>query len=141
LFSEFLLFADDLKIFRTVKSVKECKLLQSDIDSVQKWCIENYMKINIFKTDMISFTRKSNSIHFNYFLCDLLIVRTDCVKDLGVLLDSKLNFHRRVDNSQSQALKLLGLIRFIAYDFSCLDSLKVFFQSLSTRLSSGVTLL
>jgi hypothetical protein len=36
-FSEFLLFADDLNIFRVMKSAKDCNLLQSDIDSVQKW--------------------------------------------------------------------------------------------------------
>jgi hypothetical protein len=33
-FSEFLLFADDLKIFRVIKSAEDCELLQSDIDSV-----------------------------------------------------------------------------------------------------------
>jgi hypothetical protein len=62
---------------------------------------------------IISFTRKTNSTHFNYFLGDLLNVRTGCVKDLGVMLDSKLHLHRRVDCLHVQALKLLGLIRFI----------------------------
>jgi hypothetical protein len=56
-YSEFWLFADDLKIFRVRKSAKDCKLLQSDIDCVQKWCYENCMKINTLKTNMISFTR------------------------------------------------------------------------------------
>jgi hypothetical protein len=96
-FSEFLLFADDLKIFRVIESAEDCKLLQSDIDSVQKWCIENFMKINTLKKDIISFTRKTNSIHYNHFVGNLLIARTDCVKDLGVMLDSKLHFHRHVD--------------------------------------------
>jgi hypothetical protein len=58
-FSGFLLFAVDLKIFRIVESDEVWKLLHSDIDSVQKCCIENYMKSNIFKTNMISFTRKT----------------------------------------------------------------------------------
>jgi hypothetical protein len=61
-FSEFLLFADDLKIFCVIKSAEDCKLLQSDINSVQKWCSNNYMKINIFKASMVSFTSKTNSI-------------------------------------------------------------------------------
>jgi hypothetical protein len=52
-FSEFLLFVHDLKIIRVVKSAEDCKLLQSDIDSVQKWCSVNYIKINILKTNMI----------------------------------------------------------------------------------------
>jgi hypothetical protein len=34
--SEFLLFADDLKIFCAIKSAENGKLLQSDIDYVQK---------------------------------------------------------------------------------------------------------
>jgi hypothetical protein len=63
-FYDFLLFADGLKIFRVIKSAEDCKLLQSDINSVKKWCTENYMKIKIFKTNIIYFTRKTNSIHF-----------------------------------------------------------------------------
>jgi hypothetical protein len=39
-----LLFADDLKMFRVTNSAEDCKLLQFGIESVQKWCIENYMK-------------------------------------------------------------------------------------------------
>jgi hypothetical protein len=88
------------------------------------------MKINIFKTNMIYFTCKTNSIRFNYLVSDLLIVRNDCVKDLGVMLDSKLHFHRHVDYLHSQALKLLALIRFITNNFSSLDSLKVLYITL-----------
>jgi hypothetical protein len=72
----------------------------------------NQVWIIMFKTNIIYFTRKTNSIHFNYFLGDLLTVRTDCIKDLGLMVDSKLHLHRHVDYSHSQALKLLGLIRF-----------------------------
>jgi hypothetical protein len=79
---------------------------------------------------MISFTRKPNMIHFNYFLRDLLIVWNDYVKDLGVMLDRKLYFHRYVDYLYSQALKLLGLIHLITYNCSSLGSLKVLYIAL-----------
>jgi hypothetical protein len=85
-FSKFLLFANNLKIFNIIKSLEVFEILQSDIDYAQNWCFENYMKINVFKTNIIPFTRKSNSIHFNYFLVYLLIVRPDCVNDLEVIL-------------------------------------------------------
>jgi hypothetical protein len=39
--------------------------------------------------------------------------------------DGKLRFHRHVEYLHSQALELLGLSRFIAYNFSSLDSLNV----------------
>jgi hypothetical protein len=38
--------------FRVIKSTD--RNLQSDIDSEQKLCIENYKKINTFKTNIIS---------------------------------------------------------------------------------------
>jgi hypothetical protein len=57
---------------------------------------------------------------------NLLIVRTDCIKDLGVML----YFHRYIDYLYSRALKLLGLIRFITYNFSSLDCIKVLYTAL-----------
>jgi hypothetical protein len=63
-------------------------------------------------------------------LDNLLIVQTDCVKDLGVMLDSKLHFHRHVDYIHSRALKLLEVIRFVARNVSSLDTLKVLYISL-----------
>jgi hypothetical protein len=63
-------------------------------------------------------------MHFKYFVKeDVLNLLSDCIKDLGVVLDSKLYFHCYVDFVYFQALRALGLIRFIAYNFSSLDSL------------------
>jgi hypothetical protein len=66
------------------------KLLQHDIDSVQNWCFDNGMKLNLSKTTIISFTPKINRIYFNYKLCNNPVARSQCVNDLGVLLDRKL---------------------------------------------------
>jgi hypothetical protein len=88
------------------------------------------MQLNIQKTKIISFTRKTNSINFNYYIGDALILRSHCINDLGVMLDSKLYFHCHVDLVYSQALRTLGLIRFITYNFSSLDSLVVLYIAL-----------
>jgi hypothetical protein len=78
--SKFLLFADDLKIYRNIKSAEDCKVLQVDIDAVQHWCSENGMELNIQKTKIISFTHKTNRIHFKYFVKDVLILRAEFIK-------------------------------------------------------------
>jgi hypothetical protein len=88
------------------------------------------MNISTLKINIISYTCKTNSIHFNYYVDSLLIVPTDCVKDLGVMLNSKLHFHCHIDYLYSRALKLLGLIRYITYNFSSLDCLKVLYTAL-----------
>jgi len=51
------LFADDIKIYRTVSSAVDCTLLQSDTDSIRGWCAANCMILNIDKTPVITFTK------------------------------------------------------------------------------------
>jgi hypothetical protein len=34
------LFAADLKVYRNINYVHDCKLLQSDINSVPSWCLK-----------------------------------------------------------------------------------------------------
>jgi hypothetical protein len=55
------------------------------------------MTINQGKTTIISFSRKTNGIYFNYKLCNNLVTCSQFVKDLGVLLDYKLYFHQHID--------------------------------------------
>jgi hypothetical protein len=50
-------------------------------------------------------------------ISDALILRSDCIRDLGVMLDSKLYFHCHVDFVYSQALRTLGLIRLLLIIF------------------------
>jgi hypothetical protein len=54
------------------------------------------MTLNVDKDTIISFTRKTVGFHFNYKLFNNPILRSQFVKDLGVLLDCKLYFHRHV---------------------------------------------
>jgi hypothetical protein len=128
--SQFILFADDLKIYRSISDVDGCKLVQHDIDSVQNWCLNNGMKLNLSKTTIISFTRKTNNINFNYNLCNSPVARSQCVKDLGVLLGCKLYFHQHINYIFSQCLKKLGLIRYITFSFSTLNSLLALYSTL-----------
>jgi hypothetical protein len=128
--SQCLLFADDLKIYRSISNVDDCKLLLHDINSVQNWCLNSGMKLNLSKTTIISFIRKTNSIYFNYKLCNNLVARSQYVKDVGVLLDCKLYFHQHINYIFSQSLKMLCLIRYIASSFSTLDSLLVLYSTL-----------
>jgi hypothetical protein len=121
------LFADDLKLYRAIKSAEDFRCLQAAIHSVHKWCLENCMKLNTQETYVISFTRKTNSIHFDFRLGNIVITRTDCVKDLGVWLDNKLYFYHHINYIIS---KLLGHINFIRYNFSSLDRLLVLYISL-----------
>jgi hypothetical protein len=51
------LFADDIKIYRTLSSTADCIPLQNDVDSIRGWCAANCMILNTDKTRDIVFTR------------------------------------------------------------------------------------
>jgi hypothetical protein len=85
------------------------------------------MNPNFSKIRVIAFTRKTNVLNYQYRLGNSFILRTDCIKDLGVYTDCKLHFHRRVDYLFSHAMKLLGLIRTLISNLSTLDSLLILF--------------
>jgi hypothetical protein len=74
------------------------------------------MKPNFSTIGLISFTRTMNILNYQYILGNSFILRTDCIKDLGMHIDSKFRFHH-VDFIFAYALKLLGLIRKILFTF------------------------
>lgn len=58
--SKFLMFADDLKLFKVIKSMDDCYKLQKDLDKFMKWCGENGLKVNASKCKQISFYHTRN---------------------------------------------------------------------------------
>jgi hypothetical protein len=93
------------------------------IERLQEWCSANLMKAILSKIRVISFSRKKTLLNYQYRLGNSFTLRTDCIKDLGVHIDSKLYLHKHVDSLFLHTMKLLGLIRTIAFSFSTLDSL------------------
>jgi hypothetical protein len=107
-------------------------LLKSNIlvNSVRLRCISICVKLNINKTRAISFRRKTNWHGFDYKLCESSIRCTDCIRDLGALMDTKLHFHEQVDNIFSQSIRLLGLIQTVTFSFLSLHNLLMLYCSL-----------
>ena len=86
------------------------------------------MNLNISKTRAITFSNQTNTFLLKYKLGD--ITRTDCIKDMGVFIFSKLYFLSYVDYIFSQSIKVLGLIRNITFSFSTFDHLLILYFSL-----------
>jgi hypothetical protein len=79
------------------------------------------MKLNISKTKVISFSRKTNVLIYDYKLCQSSITWTDSIKDMGVFTDAKLHFQDHVNYIFSHCAKLLGLVRNITFNFSYIE--------------------
>lgn len=123
-------FADDLKIYRMIRSIEDAICLQQDLDAFMNWCILNRMVVNPVKCSVISFARIRKPIIFQYKLFDTVIQRAHDVKDLGVILDSQLSFRQHVSFVVEKASRTLGFIFRIAKDFTSVYCLKSLYCSL-----------
>ncbi|CAH2098975.1 unnamed protein product [Euphydryas editha] len=110
LHSKMKLFADDLKIYRVINCQHDTRALQNDIDAVNSWCIRNGMSLNIDKCYHIKFTRKRNRFNCVYKINNINLTEVDCIRDLGVIIDSTLSFRNHIEYVTTKASKLSGLV-------------------------------
>lgn len=129
-YSKISLFADDLKIYRTIKSIHDAELLQKDLDGVGEWCTLNGMLLNTNKCSYIRFTRKIKPIESRYSLNGEKLVVVSEVRDLGVLLDSKLKFNVHINNIVTRAAQMLGFLKRSLKGFKLRQTRLILYNSL-----------
>ena len=103
------LYADDL-FMRVVQSPDDSRYLQKDFNSVVQWCKINGMELHSSKCHHIKFSRKTNVVATQYSLQGEKLSEVKIIKDLGVILDSKLTFQSQIDGRIAKATKMLSFI-------------------------------
>lgn len=123
------IYADDMKVYRSILSTEDCQKLQADIESIVLWCHNNKLNLNIDKCKVMTYTNKSNSIEYTYKINETNINRCNKFKDLGILFDAQLNFCKHVELMVTKAFRTLGFIIRSCRDFSNLDSIKILYYA------------
>lgn len=109
-YTQFLVYADDLKIFLRINSVEDCIRFQEDLDRLCEFCKKNFLFLNLDKCFKITFTRNRNIINFFYSIDQNQLQQVSSIRDLGVTLDSKLNFIEHIENIISSSNRMLGFV-------------------------------
>ena len=105
------LFADDSKIVRVIKSLEDCLVLQTDLESVDRWCHKWGMLLNAGKCQCMSFTRKVNPTVFYYNVHGNVIGKVNEIRDLGVLVSNDLTFTSHINGIVSKANQTWATVR------------------------------
>lgn len=117
LHSHYLLYADDLKIYRNISDSEDCKLLQEDLDRLASYCNTNKLFLSIPKCKVITFTKKLNVTYFNYSLGSANLERVKTVRDLGVLFDDRLHFDQHITAITNKAFQMYGFVTRVCRSF------------------------
>ena len=112
------LYADDTKIWRSIRTEHDNCCLQKDIDYLHDWSILNKMKFHPDKCKVLAVTDKPPSLlsvlpftQFVYSLGDTYLDYVDSEKDLGVMVTSDLSWTEQCQKVLSTANQKLGLTR------------------------------
>lgn len=91
-------------------NANEILCLQNDLDVLADWCREKCMKLSIHKSFVVRFRRGPPQC---LMLPEDAISDSDCVKYLGVYVDSKANFNRHVEIVSQKGLDKLWKLRYV----------------------------
>ena len=101
--SEVAMFADDTKVFSSIKSQDDVESLQTDLANLEYWSSVSGLSFNQSKCKHQRITRKIAPVTSS--LGNYLISTTENEKDFGVWLSSKLTWKKQVYSQTAKANK------------------------------------
>lgn len=105
------LYADDLLLFRTIKSREDYHQLQDDVSMIEDWVNCNYLTLNSTKCKYMVVSRKRcPSAPESLILNGAEMEKVGCFKYLGLLLSSDMSFGKHIESICSKARKITGLL-------------------------------
>ena len=111
------LYADDTKIWRPIKSFLDHTKLQADVNYLNTWATQNKMKFHPLKCKVISILSKPSPlnmlpcINFLYHIGSCILDYAESEKDLGVIINNKLNFEDHREHILSKAKQKFGILK------------------------------
>jgi hypothetical protein len=96
--------------------------------------------LNCAKCKVVSFTKKTEPLLFNYSINCTTLPRSNSVRDLGVVFDSRVSFTNHIESIVNSSFKSLGFVLINGREFSDVDMLKLlYFTYVRSRLEYAST--
>ena len=106
----FLLFDDDLKIYRSVTVVSDALLLQEELNSLSSWCSRNEISFNLTKCHVTCSSRKLEVFNYPCYYLQYILSPVDTVRDSEMYFPSLLSFLAHCQYIGRCGFKTLGFI-------------------------------
>jgi hypothetical protein len=109
------LFADDAKIFKDIKSEVDHEALQQAVNAMCAWSDRWLLSLNASKCVLLTLGNEKPGIDCSYKVTVSGVVtnlsRVSSTRDLGVTMDSRLNFKEHIYSKVNKAFTMIGIIK------------------------------
>ncbi|KAK4806781.1 hypothetical protein QYF61_005577 [Mycteria americana] len=102
-------FVDDTKVGGVADMPENCAAIQRDLNRLEKWADRNLIQFNKGKGKVLPLGR--NNPRYQYMLGATQLESSSAEKDLGVLVDTRLNMSQQRALATKRANGILGCIR------------------------------
>ena len=114
------MFADDTKLFRTVKSIDDCNILQNDLDTLSQWTNEWLLSFNVDKCKVMHIGKNNPKLEYTMRTENenKILIETREEKDLGVWITNDLKPEKQVISASQRAMTVLRSVKraFVRFD-------------------------
>ena len=106
--SKIILYANDILLYKPIKTPTDISDLQSDVDKIQAWVASHGLQLNISKTKAMLISRCKNKPQLHLHVNNSVIEVVDSPTYLGVTITSTLNWSSHIENTTKRARRQLG---------------------------------
>jgi Reverse transcriptase (RNA-dependent DNA polymerase) len=104
------LFADDLKLYSSIDTWSNALSLQQVLCNLEDWSKCWQLEVNISKSHVLHIGSSCSKYNNIYYYNGTALTEVDCVRDLGVLVDSSCSFDSHINSIVGKAYSRIGII-------------------------------
>jgi hypothetical protein len=108
---DLLMFADDLKLWKTINSPSDVIFLQENLDALQEWSDSWLLSFNTSKCSLIQLKSSSDRSSHAYYLNGALLPAVNNEKDLGVIIQDTLKPSSQCIRASTKAMAVMRRIK------------------------------
>jgi hypothetical protein len=139
--SRYLLYADDLKLFREIRCQYDANQLQQDLDSLVSWSFVNRLFFSPPKCFVMSYSRSRDPILMDYTMNNSTLLRVTEIKDLGVIYTCDLSFKQHIITIVKKASMTLGFVLRNAAYFKNPRTLNLLYETLVRTILESASII
>ena len=130
------LYADDTKLWRSIKNEEDITQLQRDINILYFWSLNNKMKFHPDKCKVVTIKHRPSPlamlpfVAYDYHLGEKLLSYADSEKVLGVHINKSFTFNEQCEILLTKANQKFGILKRTCHFVTCKNRRRVLYLAL-----------